>query len=320
MNKSEYSFILTWAKRIKAIRLLGGKCTKCSNDNIFVLSFHHPNKDKEKSMTRLKHYRWSEIEKEIRKCVLLCSNCHTEVHCNGSQNHKIKARLLEKIGKKCCSICGYSGKNYASLVFHHNNSSDKRFDISRYTTRQKSTKDITKEEFATEIDKCTLICQNCHRKKHMRNERFMRFKKDIYDKVDHYIENNKPIDESLLILLLKDGKRPVDICKILNLSKSTVSTCFKRMREDGKLNGLEKNNVKLISTERGCVFCHKKFYSTKRQKKFCSKKCSGSFRGVKNKPSYDEIIEMRKTMTLQQIGDKFGVSRVAVFHWLKKLI
>ena len=40
-------YLLRWAKKIKAISYLGGKCKKCGDNNIFHLSFHHTgNKDK----------------------------------------------------------------------------------------------------------------------------------------------------------------------------------------------------------------------------------------------------------------------------------
>lgn len=40
-NKLISSKILKFAKKIKCINILGGKCKNCGDDNIFHLTFHH---------------------------------------------------------------------------------------------------------------------------------------------------------------------------------------------------------------------------------------------------------------------------------------
>ena len=78
-TKGEYTTILIWAKKLKAIKLLGGECEYCGDNNIFHLVFHHK-KDKLYNINDIKSYRWDIIEKEIKKCSLLCHNCHNELH------------------------------------------------------------------------------------------------------------------------------------------------------------------------------------------------------------------------------------------------
>ena len=41
MKKSEYEKILSWSKKIRAIKLMGGACEKCGDENIYHLVFHH---------------------------------------------------------------------------------------------------------------------------------------------------------------------------------------------------------------------------------------------------------------------------------------
>lgn len=64
-----------------------GDCKKCGDKRWYVLDFHHL-KNKEWNMSDL-CARGSSIErikKEIKKCILLCSNCHREEHyLNGSE-------------------------------------------------------------------------------------------------------------------------------------------------------------------------------------------------------------------------------------------
>lgn len=43
MNKVERSKILRYAKKLKSINYLGGKCKKCGESNISKLTFHHIN-------------------------------------------------------------------------------------------------------------------------------------------------------------------------------------------------------------------------------------------------------------------------------------
>ena len=61
----------------------GGKCVLCGYNRCQrALSFHHLNPKTKgfglsvKGLTR----SWQKIKDEIDKCVLLCANCHMEVH------------------------------------------------------------------------------------------------------------------------------------------------------------------------------------------------------------------------------------------------
>ncbi len=75
-----------------------------------------------------------------------------------ARRKRLKAMAIEYKGGKCI-FCGYNKCNDA-LDFHHINSKDKEFGLSvRGLTR--SWKKITKE-----LDKCILVCANCHRELH----------------------------------------------------------------------------------------------------------------------------------------------------------
>ena len=66
----------------KAVNYKGGKCEKCSYDKcISALDFHHVNEEeKEFNLSGCHCYAWKRIEKELDKCILVCSNCHREIH------------------------------------------------------------------------------------------------------------------------------------------------------------------------------------------------------------------------------------------------
>jgi 5-methylcytosine-specific restriction endonuclease McrA len=65
------------ARRDKFIKLLGGKCVQCGSvDN---LEFDHRNpKYKKYDYNNLKDSAEKTILKELKKCVLLCANCHLQ--------------------------------------------------------------------------------------------------------------------------------------------------------------------------------------------------------------------------------------------------
>lgn len=57
------------------------KCEKCGDTRYYVLDFHH-NRDKKFGVSELAGRGCSllTLKNEIRKCKILCSNCHREEH------------------------------------------------------------------------------------------------------------------------------------------------------------------------------------------------------------------------------------------------
>jgi len=56
-------------------------CCKCGDIRHYVIDFHHLD-PVEKTLTIGATNRWTrtQLEKEIKKCIRLCRNCHTELH------------------------------------------------------------------------------------------------------------------------------------------------------------------------------------------------------------------------------------------------
>ena len=85
MSKSSEA-VKKWRRntKLKLITCMGSKCQICGyNKSQNALEFHHINpeeKDFSLSNTRANPKNWSSIIKELQKCILLCSNCHKEVH------------------------------------------------------------------------------------------------------------------------------------------------------------------------------------------------------------------------------------------------
>ncbi len=74
--------IRRYRAKAAAIKYLGGKCSECGwHGNQAALQFHHtePNK-KDFVIGNVANRKWEFIIKEIKKCILLCANCHMIHH------------------------------------------------------------------------------------------------------------------------------------------------------------------------------------------------------------------------------------------------
>lgn len=74
--------ILRRNMKLQAIKMLGGKCSICGyNKCVDALEFHHKNpKEKEFKLGSGNTMSWEEYKNELKKCILVCSNCHKEIH------------------------------------------------------------------------------------------------------------------------------------------------------------------------------------------------------------------------------------------------
>lgn len=85
-----------------------------------------------------------------------CKKCRVEAV--QKRREKIKELAIKYKGGKCC-ICGYN-KCYRALEFHHLDPNSKDFSIGRNGHTR------AWERVKLELDKCILVCANCHRELH----------------------------------------------------------------------------------------------------------------------------------------------------------
>jgi len=71
-------------KKLELIKQKGGRCARCGyRHNFAALEFHHPDptaKEFQLDLRSLSNRAWDSILSKAMKCVLLCSNCHAEIH------------------------------------------------------------------------------------------------------------------------------------------------------------------------------------------------------------------------------------------------
>lgn len=84
IRKRRSRSVVDWRRRIKkkAIDYKGGKCQNCGYcKSVFSMDFHHVDPKKKDYNISSKNTRsWEKTKKELEKCVLVCKNCHGEIH------------------------------------------------------------------------------------------------------------------------------------------------------------------------------------------------------------------------------------------------
>jgi hypothetical protein len=162
----------------KAALFLGGVCKRCGlrTDWYEVYDFHHRNKgEKEHQISWMRCKDWdSEVVPELKKCDLLCANCHallTQVDARSRPDRtraqiysdaridRHKTRCVDYLGKSC-QICGTTVADLSIYHFHHVDPTTKLYKVSSLIGRDWDT--VVKPE----LDKCALLCGNCHRAVH----------------------------------------------------------------------------------------------------------------------------------------------------------
>ena len=281
----------------------------------------------------------------MKKCILLCSNCHIKEHNflkidRKDYQNKLRMFLQEKLGGKC-SNCKTSDPRL--LEFHHVNPSDKEFSISKAISSRWNIEKVRKE-----AEKCTLLCSNCHREHHDLN-----FSKKI--KMKKFKISQKDVD----FFNQKNGKeRSCKMCSNIfyttrhsyffcsnncffrynkgeynNFYVKTCNNCNREYLSKSKtrINCDEcynnpifqsnklKNNVKQRYTHI-CNNCSNKHQSFKKKSIYCSTDCSNkSFRKYKGK----SLIKLKNTYikynyNLVKTGLALNISANSVKKNLKK--
>lgn len=128
-----------------------------------------------------------------------------------------KLQLIELKGNGC-SICGYNN-NISALDFHHIDSSTKEFQLDKRTLGNTSM-----ERILLEVDKCILLCANCHREIHNPEATMDNM---IQFKMDNKINFNKKTFDP-------DYIRPKKYCKCgieISYDAKQCKPCFDKSRQ-----------------------------------------------------------------------------------------
>lgn len=182
---------------------------------------------------------------QVKFCSIKCKEKHyyhniphENKKCNSAfrqliRSTKRKLYFVELKGGKC-EICGYN-KNLSALEFHHINSDEKSFNLDG---RMLANSNIEKLE--EELDKCMLICSNCHKELHNENHNMEIIKK--------LIENNDIIREPKEVKYCKDcgkillSENSSGYCNVClpKYTRKTIRPSMEELKELLKNNSLNK--------------------------------------------------------------------------------
>jgi len=85
------------------------------------------------------------------------NTAHKTVKRNHEELINLKKDMIKYKGGRC-QLCGYK-KYYGSLTFHHIDPQSKRYEW-------KQMKYLHRRTVRKELDKCVLLCNNCHAEEH----------------------------------------------------------------------------------------------------------------------------------------------------------
>lgn len=140
VNKS-YSAVRYWLKKynLQTVKVSHSKLKKCCNCK----------EVKEKNHFYIRSHNTLQPN---------CKVCHNKKTQERSVSKKIKA--IRYKGGKCldCSL-SYPEEPYVIFDFHHLDPSEKKLSWN-------SMRFISENKMYEELDKCVLLCSNCHRKRH----------------------------------------------------------------------------------------------------------------------------------------------------------
>lgn len=164
------------------------RCNRRGESASATLDFHHTSQ-KRANVSKLVNagYGVDRLKEEISKCEVLCANCHHKEHHplgnrstdldqvefptqEGNEELVFRAKRRRRaelrqwvfvytVRSGGCQVCGEEDPR--CLEFHHENPDEKGNTIGQMIVYQPTISDLMGE-----IEKCTILCRNCHRKHH----------------------------------------------------------------------------------------------------------------------------------------------------------
>jgi 5-methylcytosine-specific restriction endonuclease McrA len=156
-------------------------CLRCGEDRSPALDFHHEEKTGREVAEMVNDgFSKERITQELERCIVLCANCHRKEHHDGDDPETVPSRerlearidrvskhearnlrrqwtLAHKRESGGCERCRVSDP--VCLDFHH--TGEKTREVSHLISFGRSLSEIRRE-----IERCRILCANCHRVEH----------------------------------------------------------------------------------------------------------------------------------------------------------
>jgi hypothetical protein len=198
---------------------------------------------KEKDLSEFYCYK-----KKVRHWCKECDRINTII-----RQTIFKQQCVNYKGGKC-ENCGYS-KYIGALDFHHKDPSQKDFNISKVKLR-KFDRSIKKE-----LDKCSILCANCHREEHQKYQL-----KEINGLWDWYDKRNKEalLEKPPKNIICKCGNKKTHksiqclSCKNKDFLSRDINQVIEKIKEvnfsytkAGKFFGMSDNGLRKFVRSKG---------------------------------------------------------------------
>lgn len=141
---------------------------------------------------------------------------------------RAKEQLIAYKGGKC-EICGYNKNIPRVYVFHHKNPEEKDFGIASY-------KVLNMERLKKEVDKCLLLCSNCHAEVHYEIDKYKRQK--LMASHDRWLNSRLSTIQCVCGRLFKPHRR----------SQTGCAACYEIRRRKVKNRPTKSQLVEMLST------------------------------------------------------------------------
>lgn len=119
-------------------------CTKCGNEKSSIEFYGQIQRSKVSD-----NVKWRYKDSMCK----VCRNAYVN-----TRRREIKTQAIDYLGGMCVD-CGLRSSIVEIYDFHHRNPEAKDFSISDFKNRRIET-------IKPELDKCDLLCANCHRRRH----------------------------------------------------------------------------------------------------------------------------------------------------------
>ena len=162
----------TEARREQAAEVIDAyKCQPCDDCGQTlpppVMDLDHVVGEKVAPVSMMKSFSRRRISGELAKTVPVCCNCHrtrTRTRRTVSDYRPgTYGKLVSQLRDVPCADCSKSFPREC-MDFHHVKPSSKSFTVMSWGKRR--VRPATKDAFFAEVEKCVVICGNCHRTRH----------------------------------------------------------------------------------------------------------------------------------------------------------
>lgn len=256
------NYILNQARKRAFIELSGGVCNSCKKnllDHPSCAVFHHliP-KEKKFEPNQLMTRNFQRSLKEIKKCILLCANCHNEIHFNNKRYHIELKNIIE--ASKRLTLIEPSGKGTDVILnkdivlnlYKKTNSIGevaRELKVSRGPVRKvlqenniqivliqkpanKGKQKISKEQITNLLDKGIWDRKKMAKILKCSTTTILNSFKNYNIPNTHYKERYPKIEKDKIIKLINDNPNisVSELARRLNFTRSIVSNCIKKYK------------------------------------------------------------------------------------------